>query len=295
MDALSQFFFDFMPFFFVVGMVTTFTAPIVLFIYWKKLNPKPARTLFWSARRGRPPLLLCHDSGRGEMFTIQEKRGEGIVETGSFKILPRCVSRSKLAASIRATFNQPSLPAESGDLPAEDAKTRTLLQKLGDRFIFDYSDWVTKRTTLIGLGMPFFIGYTGKLCLMNPLALALFEAGEMAVDTEDQTMFNPHGLKDKKIEDAVKPIMLLDGRLINAVIEKSYDTSQIAAICQVSEDIGRKGRGLFGGKFPIVIAIILIVMLALGAVFFAFPDLLNPKKVANIPEMTGFLKTLLRH
>lgn len=280
-DPLTEFFFLTLPIFYIVGMIVSFTGIPIFILFWKRWLPKPARTFFWAARRRTPPILLVHDSGRGEFTTIIERRGEGIVKTqqGKYKILPRIMQRLPLEEKM------PTAPipetVESEEVVQEEEKANSLAKKvrsimsidiLKKTFILDYSDWVLKRCMLVGLNMPFFIGYTGKLCLLSPEALALYEMGDMMVKTEDETLFNPKNVEGKDIKDAVQPLLLLDGRKIQQIIYDGFDQSQIAAVVADTEELMRVGKGLSGKMIGAIAILIIILVVGLG--MFLIPQFL---------------------
>ena len=288
-DPLLEFFNMTLWFFYIIGMVFCFTAFPLFILFWKKWMPAPARLLFWAARRRLPILLLVHDSGRGELTTIKERKGEGIVITaqGKYKILPRVSPKmplhdmivKKLTDAAKAEQDKGVGTGERAEVEVEvdlpegtDKKTRFNLDFLKKNFILDYTDYILKRCYLVGMGLPFFVGYTGKLCLLNPEALALYEAGEMMVRTEDGTMFNPQDLKDKSMKKALKPLLLIDPRKIQQVIYNGFDQSQIAGVVADTEELMRVGKGFLSGKFGLVM--ILVIVLIIGLALFIVPQML---------------------
>jgi hypothetical protein len=324
-QGLEDFFIITMPIFYVIGMVVLFVGIPFAIYYYKRKIPKAARTLFWSGIRREPPLLLCHDSGRGELTTIHERKGEGIVMTaqGKYKILPRYMPKVPLSSllggqSANSKVAQPQTSSIEGDTseqedtetpeaPQTTAGREVDLQKvfnvkfLKENFIFDYSDWIVKRTYLVGLDLPFFVGYTGKLCLFNPEALALYEAGEMFVKTEDSIMFNPNNLADKSIEDVkanpaayFQPLLLLDPRKIQQVIYEGFDQSQIAGIVQDSEELARIGQGL-SPKMKLILTILLIAIAA-GAGLYFLPQIMGffQQPATQAASFLGIIKRLFR-
>lgn len=323
LQSLEEIIWMTMPIFYVAGMVMVFAMPIVIFLFWKKWLPKPARTLFWAARRKTPPLILCHDSGRGELTTIRERRGEGIVvtEQNRYKILPRWMPKIPFSAMLglqQTTQPQLTEETEEGDpaptvegqpatsqQPAQPQSNEVDLHKvfniklLKDNFILDYGDWVVKRSSLIGLDMPMWFGYTGKLCLLNPEALALYEAGEMMIRTPDApngVMFNPNNVQDKNLKDALEPLLLLDPRKIQQIIYDGFDQSQIAGVVADTEDIVRLGQGGLSSKMKLILGIIVIAGLAVAAIFF-LPQLLKGQQQGQSPPTSSFIlaiRTLLR-
>ena len=276
-QSLEEFFFITMPIFYIVGMVACFMGVPLFVLFWKRWMPIPARTLFWASRRRTPPLILCHDSGRGEITTIKERKGEGIVVTaqGKYKILPRWMPRRGMFAKAKEEaqeLQEGEATGEGAEVAKPDLHPETGLNEvlelkiLHNNFILDYSDWIVKRTNLVGLNLPLWFGYTGKLCLLNPEALALYEAGEMMIKTEEGTLFNPHNIENKDIQNALQPLLLLDPRKINQIIYNGFDQSQIAGVVADSEELVRLGMGI-SPKVKLLLAIVVIVIVALLALF----------------------------
>jgi len=229
-------------------------VPIIFIWFWKRMLPKASRTFFWIHRRKTPPLLLCHDSGKGMLVGIKERAGEGVVMTdrGRYKILPRYLSAS------------PAKP--KGE---EEAGPALNPNPLDEMTVKDYSDWVVKRTYLEGLGLPFFVGYTGSLCLLNPEALALYEAGNLAFQNEEgKFMFNPRKVKGKTVDKALQPLLLLDPRKIKQIVPAGYDHEQIAALVADAEELARLGKGIPRAAL-MGILVILIIVAVVGLLFFA--------------------------
>jgi hypothetical protein len=288
-QALEELFFVTLPIFYVIGMVVAFTGIPLFILFWKRWLPLPARTLFWASRRRTPPLILCHDSGRGEITTIKERKGEGIVITaqGKYKILPRWTPKFSMLRELPKEEEETTGQAEDAkpdSHPETDLNEALDIKVLHKNFLLDYSDWIVKRTNLVGMNLPLWFGYTGKLCLLNPEALALYEAGEMMVKTEDGSLFNPHNIKDKKVKEALQPLLLLDPRKINQIIYNGFDQSQIAGVVADSEELTRLGMGI-SPKMKALFGIIIIVVLALMAIFF-LPQLLGGQSAGkSIPHI----------
>jgi len=277
----------------VVGIVLTLTVPLVFFIFWKKVLPKAARTLFWCKRRNMPPLLIVHDSGRAELTMISEREGGAVMtRSGKFKLLPRFLSRRILKLSTETNPKAaPLVAVENGSdqsqVQGQNGKGEVIntspinvdlseLDKLPDakkelynRFFPDYSAFISKRCQLMGLNLPLFLGYSGTACLVNPEALILYEAGEMAVQMNGVMNFNPNNIEGKTMAGVPQPLMLYDARVIKALIPETYDETQITAIATKSEMIGLLGRGF--GRFIPMISIIIIVVLAIVGIFVVLP------------------------
>lgn len=308
-----------------MGMIVCFTGIPIFIWFWKRKLPKAARTIFWASLRGLPLILLCHDSGRGELTTITERKGEGIVITaqGKYKILPRWMpklpwgemqkradeaAKQKAAAATQADTETGETTAEKQEpsppsltQPATATSGIDLSKILRQDFMLDYSDWIVKRTFLVGLNLPFFVGYTGKLCLLNPEALALYEAGEMMIKGIEGTLFNPNQEKkpdgsEKSVDDALQPLMLLDGRKIQQIIYNGFDQSQVAGVVADSEEIARIGQGM-SPKTKIILMIILIAIVA-GAALFFLPQIIGYFQQQQGKQAAGMawsaLKTLFR-
>lgn len=325
-QSLEEFFYLTMGIFYIVGMVFCFVGVPFIIYFWKRKIPKAARTLIHSAWKREPPLLLCHDSGRGELTTIRERKGEGIVMTAQnkYKILPRWRAKAPLSQML-GLKQQPEMPApvtegedqvdpqkeslqQNGKSQVEgieritrrneiDLQTVFNVKLLHDNFILDYSDWIVKRTFLVGLDLPFFVGYTGKLCLLNPEALALYEAGDMMIKTEDQVLFNPKKIEGKTMADAFQPLLLLDSRKIQQIIYEGFDQSQIAGVVADSEELARIGQGL-SSKMKLILGIIVIVCIAAAAIFL-LPQIMGGSQGKQPSEQTpqaifGLIKRFLR-
>ena len=277
LDPLNEFFYMTFQIFYVLGMVVAFMGVPILVLFWKKMMPKCARTLFWAARRNTPPLLLVHDSGRGEITTIHERKGEGVVMTqeGKYKILPRIVPKTRSQVNkVLAEQGEEQIETSEDAAEGEESKSIVTMEFLNENFVLDYSDWIVKRCSLVGLRMPFFIGYTGKLCLLNPEALALYEMGDMVVDVGDKVLFNPHNIADKKLDDALKPMKLLDGRKINEIIYHGFDQSQIAGVIADTEELVRLGKGI--SKTTIAIMTLIVIACVAAAALFFLPQIITP-------------------
>ncbi len=322
----EDFFIATVPIFYVLGMVLSVMFPLVVVLFWKRIMPPVLRTLFWAARRKSPLLLLCHDSGRSILTTITERQGEGIVLTaqGKYKILPRFAPKlpfnemirqaaEKLAAEKLAALPSPTEQAlgegaekkeeeqsqqeteeeEPEDLsyvlPQLDMTQAFTVKTLKESFILDYSDYVNKRSTLIGLDLPVFVGYTGKLCLMNPEALALYEAGDMMIKTTDMELFNPNSVPDKDESKAMQPLMLMNPRKIQEIIWKGYDQSQIAGVVADSEELIRtQMSGGMSKTMKYLILFGLLAALAVAAVMF-LPNLLGGGQQQGVAKAVALL------
>lgn len=198
---------------------------------------------------------------------IKEKRGGlCLTPSGKYKLLPRFLTkRPEKEADPDEVQQLTEINPATAPLPAKS-------KKIYDKYFVDYSNFISKRTFLMGLGLPFFVAYSGKACLLNLEALALYEAGEMAVEVDGQLKFNPNKVEGKTLSQAVYPLMPLDPRVIKTIIRDGFDETQLAAIQTDAELVGMLGRG-FGRFMPfIMIAAIIIVVLL---VIFILPSILG--------------------
>lgn len=220
----------------IIGLSFLAVASWFIPFWWIKRVPETARILERAAREKKPVALIAHDTGRAALTLIEERMGEGVVVTdsGNYKILPQY-------ARVEET----------------EGEGKGNPEKLYEK---DYRDFITKRTILTGLDLPFFIGYAGKLTLLNPEALALYEAGDMYVKTSEGPLFNPNKKKDRSIRKALQPLMLLDIRKIKDLIGVQFDVTQIAAIITESERIGYLGSATPFKKYLPLIGLLLLAM-----------------------------------
>lgn len=268
----------------LIGFVALTVGSCIIAYFWYKRVPQAARILVEAYQRKKPPLYIAHDSGRGALTWIEEKGGEGIVITkdGRYKILPQFSAVSKKGNP-------------DGDVKEVEYEK-------------DYRDFISKRGVLTGMDLPFFLGYSGKLCLLNPEALALYEAGEMAIKdsegkvhgvtrenhAEKETVCSKcgkildegwdhcpycNGKKKvvqkvrKELPDLLQPLLLLDPRRIKELIGRQFNVSQIGALMVESEQIGLLGRGTFKKYLPIVF--ILTAVVIGGILLLMAPNLLS--------------------
>lgn len=185
--------------------------------YWFKKLPPVFHTLYRSHKERRIPLLVVHDSGRGKIVLIEEALGEGVVKTED--------------GDYRIVPQYPNAPS-----PIRDA--------------------IARRTILEGLDLPFFVGYSGRLCLLNPETLALWETGE-----------NAQGQAKTDNPSSEKPLLLLDPRKIKDIIGTQFSVSQIGEIINDSEGIGMiRSLKTFGKLMKIAIPFAIIVMAVLAII-----------------------------
>lgn len=255
----------------IVGWASLFGLPFLLPYIYFRVFPKTARTFIAAKRKNMIPALIVHDSGRALITLIREKIGGGICETekGKYKILPKFVEAEEITAEDEArAFPEEDKDKNDSEDASENTDQNTAKKPSLKRIVGALGDWVTKRCFLVGLGKPMFVGYSGKACLLNPLALALWEAGKLKIRNEAHKFIRKkvkgEDGKIPKIEDLLEPLMLLDPRSAKAVITHAFDEAQIAAMCATSEDIGRIGKGL--PKWVLPVGIILIVVVAAGLI-----------------------------
>lgn len=245
----------------IVGIIALLTKPFIDFLVFYRKIPLAARKIWEASEKKQPIAVIVHDSGRAGIHMIVERRGEGVVVTdhGKYQLLPRYVSEEELEAPEVKDGNP---NPKDNPAPKKPEGVREKIQKI-------YSDWIVKRAILIGFDLPIFFGYSGSLCLFNPEALALYEAGDLMIQSaSDKPLFNPQKNPKKHIADALQPLMLLDPRKIKSIINRTFDHSQIAAIIVDSEEIGRIGRGF--GRFLLPIGLIVLVLMVVLVLFLIF-------------------------
>lgn len=247
---------------YIVGFVFLGVGSWLIPFFWYKRVPKVARQLEEAARKKLPILIVAHDTGRTAITTIQEYLGEGIVKTrqGLYKILPQFA------------------PLTTG----EEKKGNPGKAEV-EFFEKDYRDFITKRSILTGIDVPVFFAYSGKLCALNPEALALYEAGQMQVKTWDGQYVSLEPTEDDKrwrevktkgLKRLLQPLLLLDIKKIKDLIQRQFDVTQIAAIISDSEQIGRLGRPSLS-KYALPLMFILMVVVIGGILIVMGPQLLQ--------------------
>lgn len=262
MDPLWNFFLQTVYYFYVGFIVMIIGVPIVFIWFWKKKMPRPAKTLFHCARKGYAPLLLVHDSGRADIVGMIERQAEGIVETtaGTFRILPRYAALPK-EEELEAIKDHGLKEKMKEKIKALKDAASMVIDVAGRKFVLDVESWMSKRCWLLGMPTPLFVGYTGTLCLLNPEALALYEAGKLKIETGTETLF-----KGKKGEEdkAVKPLLMLDPRIIGEFISSYFHTSQISGVLSLVEERARIGLGANIrklGKFLLIFVVVFVIIL----------------------------------
>jgi len=249
-----------------VGFAFLIAAPWALPLFWYRYVNRSARKLHAAGRQKKVPAYIVHDSGRGAITLLEEKRGEGVVmtELGRYMILPRIISEVPEAAPKEVEGGKKKVnPAEATTKTAEQK-----LEEVKERYKFDYaSEWLAKRTIDYGTGLPFYIGYAGKLCLFHPLMMALYEAGKLFIPTDEKPF--PETEKEKQLP---RPLMLLDPRRIKTIVNRCFDTSQLAAIIIDAEERGRLGRPL--PRWLIGVGAILVIVLIVGGLIYFLPKMM---------------------
>lgn len=249
-------------------------AGVGFWFYRNRRLPPVARILNKAKQEGMPPAIITHGSGRASIQLFRERRGEGIMISDdgyTFKILPRFVG---VPTRRKGTEEEkPSSNPTSQDLEKPEEKTE---------FLKSFSDIITKRHILTGLGLPIFFGSSDTLCLCNPETVALIEAGEMYIETADKVVISEKGKKKReKLEGEGKdwrkvmmqPLMLLHPRKIAEYINRMYDSTQINSCLAEAERIGYEGRPSVWAKRKGLIMLFVILLIG-GAALFFVPQLL---------------------
>jgi len=237
-----------------VGLIFCLSSFLIPLLYFKRVPPV-ARTLIEAKQKSLVPALIVHDSGRSYLTLLLERMAEGVVMTthGKYKLLPQSVDFShafdeKLDETSDKTTKKKN-PADEN--PPEEKKS----------WAADLYGWISHRSILVGLGLPFYVGYSGSLCLLNPEALALYEAGGLFVPSEK----NPVPKKDERYKPM--PLMWLDPSKIKHLINKRFGTSQIDAMMI---DVDRRARIYQMSSTVKLIVVVAIIVLIIGALAFLF-------------------------
>jgi len=244
-----------LPFVGMIALLSNFLIPF----FWMKRVPQAARDLvaFW--QQHLVPALIAHDSGRCALVGIIELRGEGLVKTthGNYRLLPRFVKVTEEAVKEKEEEKKgqrKKKPNNPGGGTPQMPKHSAM-----PGYILDYNtDWVNKRSILLGYGAPIYLGYSGKLCLLNPVCMAWYEAGELYVPTETTP---PEGMKDTPM-----PLMLVNPLKMKEVISRRFDSSQIKALARYAEEVGHLGKGI-SQTMKIFLGLGVIALLAIVAMY----------------------------
>jgi len=232
-----------------------------VFVWWyKRKLPSAARSLYAAMRKGLIPLLIVHDSGRSKIVLALERKGEGVLYTtdGRYKILPRYTSGEVEEEEVKKKTTKKNPKPET----PEKRRGRSM-----------FAEWTNKRSILVGLGTPFYVAYSGTMCLLNPLALALIEAGKMFVKDAEGKPIKSDEAKEEDLSEMLQPLMLLDARESKAIINSQYDESQIGACLVDSEDIGRIGRPSIFQRYGWLI-MLLVMVAAAGVALMFLPNII---------------------
>lgn len=276
MDPFWEFFIATAYWFWLGFIIMVFTVPFLFIWFWKKKVPKPARTLFWCSVKGWIPLLLFHDSGRADIIGIIERASESLVRTtaGMYKILPRfTLAKIHGEEEGKKAEGNPNPKAETEIIRNETAKTIRIGKY---EFNLDYDYYLNKRSILVGMNLPLYIGYTGSLCILNPEAIALFEAGELAIETPTGELIHKGKGKD---DELVQPLIFLDPKKVLTLLNQKFGGSAILGIVKDIYEVAMLEKELMRGlrKMGTILGIIIIVLLVVLAFMF-LPRLLGGVK-----------------
>jgi len=220
-----------------VGVVMLIVTPVLFWLLWfRYLNPT-ARKLNKYIRKKIPIVAITFDTGRTILCGLIERRGEGVVMTdhGTYKILPR--------------------------IPEEDEET-----KKGSAEEDFFKDLVLKRSILEGSNSPFFVGYSGKICMLNPDTLALAEMTEHKPLSEDEvTLESPEPASDPK---KARPLLLIDPKRIKDFVSGAFSESQMIAIIRDTEEVMRASMGFRRFAIPITVIVVIMLMMMIAMQMF---------------------------
>ena len=233
MTLFEYLWFYILPF---IGVVMLIVTPVLFWLLWfRYLNPT-ARKLNKYIRKKIPIAAITFDTGRTILCGLIERRGEGVVMTdhGTYKILPRILE--------------------------EDEKTKK--EPAEEDF---FKDLVLKRSILEGSNSPFFVGYSGKICLLNPDTLALAEMTEHKPLGENEVTLEEESAGDPK---KARPLLLIDPKRIKDFVSGAFSESQMLAIIRDTEEIMRASMGLRRFAIPITVIVVIVLMLMIAMQFF---------------------------
>jgi hypothetical protein len=239
-----------------VGLIFCLSSFLLPLLYLRRVPPV-ARTLIEAKEKSQVPALIVHDSGRSYLTLLLERMAEGVVVTtsGKYKLLPQSVDFNQafdeeVGVPDKTTKKKPN-PNPEADPPPEPKRS----------FSADLFGWISHRSILVGLGLPFYVGYSGSLCLLNPEALALYEAGELFIPSENKPV--PKGDDKGKM----MPLMWLDPSKIKHIINKRFSTSQIDAMMI---DVDRRARIYQMSPVMKALLVIVVIVVIVGALAFLF-------------------------
>ena len=235
MTMIEYLWFYILPF---VGVVMLIVTPVFFFLLWFRYLTPIAKKINRYVRKKMAIAAITFDTGKTVLCGLIERRGEGVVITdyGRYKILPR--------------------------MPVVKKEEKDSLTEL-------YSDLVLKRSILEGTNSPFFIGYSGKICLLNPDTLALAEMTEHQSLKEGEVVFEGEGAEENREgEEKPRSLLLLDPRKIKELVTKSFSESQMLAIIRDTEEIMRASMGLRRFTVPIAVIIVIVLLLMVAMQFF---------------------------
>lgn len=252
MEPIEIFMFLWMWILPMVGVVFLILFPV----FWFLLMPKISKKLFWAKFKNANVIAMADDSGWAELIVTTKTLPEGIHETKEhgwrFQLRPRYSKEPK-------------------DVNVE------LAEQLASR-----------KYMLKDLGKPFWFCYSGKVALFNPATLAALEqpqymdnpkvyfkdirdfAGKLSADIAEPLRKLVDKLEEK-VESAMKPVTVLDPKIVKTVLPQMITPSQIDALAANRELYGMKKRGMEYGKLILGGSLIIgLIILAIVAMSFAF-------------------------
>lgn len=283
----------------IVGFVFLAVGSWLLVYLYHKRVPAVARLIEYAARIKAPLALITFDTGRTILTIILEFLGEGIVRTldGTYKLLPQFAPIPTTQQKPSDEKKNPGTDENPGSNPGteKDVVETLLLEK-------EYRDFINKRSILIGVDLPLFVGYSGKMTLLNPEALALYEAGEMQVRSPENKLvrlkpaaeaktsnsknivkigdkdYVPAELSEDQAADLIdlpQPLMLLDLRKISNMIGSQFNPTQFGAIIRYSEKIGEYGKEGRFGKLAGPLGFFILLLVVGGVLLLMGPQIMQ--------------------
>jgi hypothetical protein len=262
------------------------TASVILFLSFISLVTN-REAFFWWVRRFSSKLAVAEfdDSGRVE-FKAENSIGQGVVkkkEKFGYSMIPRNISKNLGAyvAEETSTRYNLALVAIYNNTPKDAplAVPPTLFNEIRNQVVTEIQ--TTSQDVLevaehlnnfrcftAGTKTPFFLRYSGKAILVNPIV------GVVASQDKNATIAvaNPTGEKDPKT--GTRALMYARVSDLKTFFTRMITPSQISYIAQRSEMIGAKLIGEDGGGiFKLIIIVAGVLLLLVVGIYYGLPAL----------------------
>lgn len=239
----------------ILGISLAVAAPL----FWFIIVPSIARRLTWERFRKLNYFLVADDAGYLSLLSTTERIPEGVERTKKgWQFLPR------------PRYKKLGNPGKSKKEQKKAAVERLALKK------YTWRD----------VGKPTWLGYAGKVSVMNPATLAGLEQSEDNSSTlggwfeKAQKFMSSHKMPPKfrksltkLVDDAKKTtkatkVTLIDPAVIKEVLPRMYTPSQLKALATNREQYGMEKRGHEYGRLILgmgfILGMVLIIILAMS-------------------------------